>query len=171
MIIEILRHTPVWVWVLLAALLALGASQARTRELTRGRVLALPLAMLGLGLWSLAVLAGTQAMPVVAWAVAFAAAVVVTRRLREPAGARWSEADARLHLPGSWVPMFIILAIFTLKYAVGVAVALTPSLRADAAFTLGAAAAYGALNGLLLGRALALLRLTRQPLLRPATTM
>ena len=39
------RHTPVWVWGLLAALLALGASQLRERTASLARVSALPLGM------------------------------------------------------------------------------------------------------------------------------
>jgi hypothetical protein len=171
MIIEILRHTPAWVWLLLAALLALGASQTRTREVTRGRLLALPLTMLALGIWSLSTLATGQPLALGAWAAAFVAALAAARQLRQPAGAHWSAATARLRLPGSWVPMGIIVAIFALKYGVGVAMGMAPELRLNTPLAMSVAGAYGALSGLLLGRALALLRLTRDASALAATTM
>ncbi|MDO4723626.1 MAG: hypothetical protein Q4A97_02570, partial [Comamonadaceae bacterium] len=42
----LITHTPLWVWPLLAALLALGLLQTRARRVSLARALALPLAML-----------------------------------------------------------------------------------------------------------------------------
>jgi len=39
---QVLIHTPLWVWALPAALLALGLSQRRDRRVHRAQVLALP---------------------------------------------------------------------------------------------------------------------------------
>jgi hypothetical protein len=52
MLAEIVKGTPPWVWVLLAGLIALGAVQLRDREMSRARLLALPLAMVLLSLLS-----------------------------------------------------------------------------------------------------------------------
>ena len=54
MILQILSHTPIYVWVLLVALLALGFSQTWDRQVAPPRLLLLPLVLLGLGLWSMA---------------------------------------------------------------------------------------------------------------------
>ena len=43
MFIAIVRHTPVWVWGLLAALVAVGLAQTRDRELSLKHVTILPL--------------------------------------------------------------------------------------------------------------------------------
>lgn len=54
MLLQILTHTPVFVWALLAGLIALGVTQSRDRRVAPARLLALPALMLGLGAWSLA---------------------------------------------------------------------------------------------------------------------
>ena len=48
MIIQIIRGTPVWVWGLLAVLLAPGLSQSMPRRVSARRVMVLPALMLAL---------------------------------------------------------------------------------------------------------------------------
>ena len=48
MILDMLRHTPFWVWAVLAKLVVLGLWQTRARRIGRGRVTLLPLVMIGL---------------------------------------------------------------------------------------------------------------------------
>lgn len=161
MILQVLQHTPLWVWALFAALLALGLSQRRTRQVRPGQLLVLPLALLALGLWSMA--PGFVAQPVVAllWIAALAIGIALGRRLTPPAGTAWLAQTQRLQLPGSWWPMVIIVLIFSLRYASGVGQALHPEWRADLAVQVPLALVFGTLSGLLLGRSFGLLALTR----------
>jgi hypothetical protein len=76
----------------------------------------------------------------------------------------------RLQLPGSWLPMALIVVIFSLRYVFAVAQALNPELRGLLAVQAPAAAAFGALTGLFMGRALGLLKLTLEPT-RPAASL
>ena len=165
MILQILIHTPLWVWALLAALLALGLSQRRDRRVRRAQLLALPLALLALGLWSMA--PGFVAQPVAAalWLGAIAAAALLGLRLPRPAAARWLADEARLFLPGSWLPLLLIVTIFSLRYAAGVGQGLHPEWRAMASVQWPLALVFGALSGIFLGRALGLLQLA-QPTIR-----
>lgn len=157
MIVEILRHTPGWVWLLLAALLALGASQLRTRRVPRARLFVLPAVLLGLGMSATATAFRPPAPALAAWALALAAGVMLGRRLPPTAGARW-DADRRvLLLPGSVWPLLLIVAVFTLRYSASVALVLHPAWRGAPAVALPLAAASGAIAGALLGRVLALL--------------
>ena len=50
MIIEILKRTPPWVWLLLSFLLVYGFTQARSRMVSYRRAMILPVVMLGLSL-------------------------------------------------------------------------------------------------------------------------
>jgi hypothetical protein len=163
MLIEIIRHTPHWVWGLMAVLLALGARQTRPQRMARAQFLALPLSLLALGLVSLAPLFMRMPLAAALWLLALALAAQGGARLTAHAGARWDAAAARLAVPGSYVPLLLIVAIFGLKYSFGVAVVLHPPWRNDAAVVLPMALMQGALGGLLLGRALALLVLTLSP--------
>ena len=161
MILQILIHTPLWVWALLAALLGLGLWQRRERRVRRGQLLALPLALLTLGLWSMA--PGFVAQPVAAvlWLGAICATTALGLRLPRPAAARWLTEEARLFLPGSWVPLLLIVAIFCLRYGAGVGQGLHPEWRGMATVQWPLALLFGSLSGLFLGRALGLLQLTR----------
>ena len=136
---------------------ALRQAQRRTRAVQPVRLLILPLVLLALGLWSMA--PGFVAHPVAGllWLKALVLATVLGRRLPVAAGVRWIEATRRLQLPGSWVPLAVILAIFSLRYASGVAMALQPAWRTQLSVQLPLALVFGGLSGLLLGRTLALL--------------
>jgi hypothetical protein len=166
MLIEIIRHTPLWVWGLLGALLILGGRQTRPRRVSRVQLLALPLGLLALGLASLAPLFLRMPLAAGLWLLTLALGWTVGARLGPPAGACWDAAAARLALPGSFFPLLLIITLFGLKYSLGVALVLHPSWREKAAVVLPMALLYGALSGVLLGRAWGLLRLT----LRQGTT-
>jgi hypothetical protein len=160
LLLEILRRTPSWVWLVLGLLLALGLNQLRPRQVAPRWVLVMPLALLGLGL--VALLPGFRGWPVggLLWALALAAGLVLGRRL--PHGqARFEPATQRLHLPGSAWPLGLMLGIFLLRYASAVAQALQPAWRSSVPVQASLALVLGLLSGLFLGRALGLWRLSR----------
>lgn len=159
MMFEILSRTPTWVWALLAGLLALGLTQWRERRVAPAQLFVLPGVLLALGLWSTAQSFALPALALLVWAKAMLVTTTLARRLPPQAGVRWDAAAQRLVLPGSALPLVVILAVFSLRYAGGVALALHPAWRADPAVALPMAAAYGAISGLLVGRALGLRRL------------
>ncbi len=163
MVFDILRFTPVWVWGLLAALVALGLSQWRERHVAPAVLLVLPGVLLALGLWATAQSFEARTLALLVWAKAVGLAATLARRLPPQAGAAWDAAAHRFELPASALPLVVILAVLTLRYAGSVALALHPEWRADVAVALPMAAAYGTLSGLLLGRALGLQRLRGTP--------
>jgi len=159
MLVQIAINTPLWVWGLLAALVALGLTQARERNAGLTRTALLPLGMGIFSLWGL--VSGFGASPSVlgAWlgAAAVALTFIVLRPL--PAGVRYDTTRRVFALPGSWVPLALILGIFSIKYATGVALAMQPALRADPAVALAVAALSGLFSGIFAGRTVRLLRL------------
>ena len=168
LLIEIMRHTPVWVWALLAALLARGLSQLRTRDVSPTRLLILPAVLLLLGLFATATSFVPPWPALGAWAAALAAGCTLGARLPAPAGATWDADGGTLRLPGSALPLLIIVGIFALRYAGSVALVLHPPWRAAPGVALPMAAAYGAIAGTLLGRMLALRRLAGATMRRDA---
>jgi hypothetical protein len=159
MIIDILKHTPAWVWVLLAALLGLGLAQTRARALSLTRITVLPMALLLLsvsgayGAFGITGLAG--------WCTGLALGLVIAARAAFARGARWSAESGRILVPGSWLPLALIIGIFFMRYGVGVALALQPRLAADAGFSAACTLAYGIFSGVIAGRAYALRKLAR----------
>jgi hypothetical protein len=161
LILAILSHTPLWVWGMLAALLALGASQVRSRQVAPLRLLLLPLVLLGLGLSSLGPV--FMALPLVglAWAAALVGAAVLMARRSPAQGVAWLAAARRLQIPGSWAPLLLIVLIFCLRYALAVSQVLHPAWRSELALQFPAALLFGTLSGGLLGRNLSWLKLSR----------
>ena len=121
LVLQILQHTPPWVFALFAGLAWLGFTQRRTRQVPWPRLVILPLAMLALsfaGVWSSF---GADATAFAAWAGALVAVVVVVLALPASRDAAYDRASRRLTLPGSWVPLLAMMVIFFTKYAVAVA--------------------------------------------------
>lgn len=169
MVLQILIHTPAWVWLLLAGLVALGLRQLWPRRVRPRQLLILPAALMGLGLWSLAPAFVAQPVIGLLWLVTLASATVLARRL--PARhATWLPATRQLQLPGSAVPLAVILTVFSLRYASGVGHALHPEWRAMTAVQAPLALLFGGISGLLLGRTLGLLARVPRTMPRHART-
>ena len=161
--LTIVQRTPGWVWSLFAGLLLLGALQLRTRRLRPGRAVA---PAIGLGLFGLASLVrDLSSTPwllsgLLAWALALGLLLWIGWRAAPRAGTAYDPASGRFTVPGSAWPLLTIVAIFLLKYGVGVELAMQPDLRDDPAFALPMAASYGLLTGLFAARLVGFWRLT-----------
>lgn len=166
----IVRGTPAWVWAMLASLATLGLSQARARQASLARVSLMPLGMTAFAAAGTVTAFGgaPTLLPVLlAWVIAAGACLALLAPRAAPAGTRYDSATRRFTLPGSWTPLALILGVFLVKYVVGVELALQPALAADPVFSVSVAALYGAISGVFIGRAAALLRLARRPDPRP----
>lgn len=159
MFTSILQHTPIWVWGLFTALIALGLSQTRDREVTLLRVTILPLVMIALSLSGVVSAFGHAPLPLAGWASGVGAALAFGRQVVAVRGARWSVESGRLYVPGSWSPLVLIVGLFCVKYGAGASLAMHPALATDAAFAGLCSLAYGSFSGLFLARALSLRRL------------
>ena len=160
MLIQILRHTPTWVFVLFLVLVAAGMAQLTSRRLPLARVTALPVAMLCLSLMGVVLPFGAHPLAVLCWVLGGVVAVAGVLRHPVPAGTAYDPVTRRLHVPGSAVPLLLMMAIFCIKYAVGVALGMTPQLAQQAPFAYLVSALFGVLSGSFLGRAIRLWRLT-----------
>ena len=153
---SIVKSTPTWVWGLLAALLALGLSQISTRRVSALRMGLMPVAMTGLSLWgtvsafSHSPLFGYVLM---AWAVGAAAMLGLITPRAPLAGTTYDAASRSFSVPGSWMPLALILGIFLTKYIVGVELAMQPALAQDGQYSLIVGGLYGMFSGTFAGRA------------------
>lgn len=116
-----LAHVPAWVFVLLALLLALGLTQTREREVSPQRPFLIAAAMLGYSLWGVWSMFGVAWAPLICWAAgvglvsAFAQTGLFSRGVHSVPG------RGTVRLPGSWIPLGLILCIFSVKFFLGVA--------------------------------------------------
>lgn len=163
MFIAIVQHTPVWVWGLLAVLVALGLSQTRDRQVSLARVTVLPLVMIALSVSGVLSAFGQSPVALGGWAAGVGAVLAFGRQFIAVRGAAWSQQTGKLHVPGSWVPLALIVALFALKYFVGVSLALHHALAADTGFAASISVAYGGFSGVFLARGLWLRQLAKRP--------
>jgi hypothetical protein len=168
MLMQIVEHTPVWVWGLLIALIALGLSQVRARDVSLARVTVLPLILIALSFSGVISTFAHSSIAILAWVSGMAASIAFGRHFIHPRGAYWSNERGVLHVPGSWLPLVLIVALFLIKYTVGVSVSMNPALAHDTIFAAGFSLAYGLFSGLFAGRALALRLLASQRTLAQA---
>ena len=162
----ILARTPTWVWGLLAALMALGISQMRTRQVSLTRIAVMPVAMGIFSIWGMVSAFGTSAQlawVLAAWLVPAALISALIGSIAPAAGTRYDAASRTFAQPGSFVPLVLIVGIFLTKYIVGIELAMQPRLSTDFDFAVSIAALYGVFNGFFTGRAVRLLRLAFRP--------
>jgi hypothetical protein len=158
---EIVKHTPPWVWLLLAALVVLGSLQLREHEQSRPRVMALPLAMGGFSLFGALSAFGLQAPVFAAWALGLG--VTLFFGPRWPRSVRHVAARDRFVLAGSVLPLVAMLSVFAVRYAINVALVLHRDWAGGPGFAIGASLVYGALSGLFALRARHILASAHRP--------
>ena len=168
MFINIVQHTPVWVWAVFGALLALGLRQSRASEVGLTRITVLPVVLLLLSFGGVLSAFGHTPVALGAWTTGVGVALTIARRAVAVRGAAWRADRALLQVPGSWVPLVLMLSLFSIKYAAGVLFAMAPVLALDPAVVTPFSLAYGSFSGLFFARALSLRALATQRAGAPA---
>ena len=167
-LLQVVTHTPYWVWGLLAALVWLGASQMcdRTASLRRTQLMPLGMAVFSVfGVFSaFGSSAATAAQAIGVWLASAGAitALALWFQPTAPTGTLYSASSRSFYIPGSAMPLALIVGIFLTKYFVGVELAMQPTLARDGTFALQISALYGVFNGLFAARALRMWRLAQQ---------
>jgi hypothetical protein len=156
LISEILRQTPLWVWAILLALLAVGLSQCRDRVVKPFTVMIAPLVFLVIGALASARAGTTLAV----WAVALAiVTAIAARSFPIPAGSRFDSNTSTLHLPGSAIPLLSMMTIFLINYVINVLFMMFPEVARRDDVRFGVAIVLACITGVYIGRAIRLLRL------------
>jgi hypothetical protein len=161
MFMQIISHTPTWVFVLFFALVALGLRQTRSRKASVQRQVGMPLAFTSLSLYGVISAFHGGLLSLTVWLIGSAIVAGFMLRRPLPEGTHYDAGAWQFNLPGSWVPFFIIMGIFSTKYTVGVMLGIHPELASQTDFALYVSGLYGALSGVFLGRSLRLIRLMR----------
>lgn len=157
-VLIVVSRTPLWVWGIFVTLLVLGIWQSKTREVSEVRLFALPLAMLGLSLYGTESTFSAQPAVLLSWGAAKLLAVAAGRRLRRSAGVSYASDIECFIVPGSWLPLALMMTIFCIRYVTAVSFAIDVTLSQSLAFACSIAATYGLLSGTLLARALHIFR-------------
>jgi hypothetical protein len=155
MITGILQNTPYWVWGVFVLLLVLGLSQTRTRSVPPFLVFLLPLIMIPLSLYAVIASFGAKPLPLTAWALGIVAALALNSFMfRAPAGVRFLRDAGKFEIPGSWIPLFLMMVIFLARFVLGVTTAVNPPLVANEIFIGIVGAILGLCSGTFAARAI-----------------
>ena len=168
MLLQIIVHTPRWVFAVFLLLLCLGARQLVAHDLDLNRVTLMSLAMGALSIYGVVSVFGDSPISLTAWAVTAAVLLALVLQHSLPSAKRYGATRRRFRSDGSPVPLALMMGIFLTKYGVGVALALHPELRRHAAFGLAVPALYGAFSGVSTARTVRLWRLALRSDAMPA---
>ena len=159
---SILLKAPLWVWPLLALLVVLGLRSTRPRELSEASVFVWPAIMTALSVYSIAATYGAHPLALGSWLSGMIAAILIGRMVTLGSGAaRYDRKTGTFHVPGSWVPLVLLLAVFWSRFAIGVAKTRFPHVLGTPQFLTTAGLALGLCSGLFAARSLALISLRR----------
>jgi hypothetical protein len=153
LIIEVLKHTPAYVWAILAALVVLGSLQLRGQEMSRARVLLLPVGLGGYSLWGAASAFGVQWQVLAAWAIGMGFMLWLARRVSWPRKVEFLPDRNAFAVGGSVVPLLAMLAVFAVRYVATVTLVLHPQWRSLASVAIVGGLGYGLLSGVFAMRA------------------
>jgi hypothetical protein len=150
MLQQILIRTPIYVWVILAALVYRGVLSSRDREVAFWKLFILPAVMPLLTLPDLALKFGSDARTVAIWAGGAALAALLTWQFSSGKVTPAQQAG-NVMVRGSWLPLAAMLAVFIGKYVLNVMLVVLPHARHDAQFAALACALFGVFNGVFFG--------------------
>jgi hypothetical protein len=162
MLSKIVSSTPLWVWALLLALSCLGASQIVSRAPSRARVVRISILMAAFSLYGTISAFGADLQVLTCWLAAAGAVAWGVLRIPLAGGTRYLAETRAFEVPGSWVPLALMLGIFAVKYLAGVLIGMQVPVVRAALFGPMLGVVYGAVSGVFLGRAGRLIRLARQ---------
>jgi hypothetical protein len=143
---------PVWVFFIFAALVFVGYRQTRTRQVAPTMLVVLALSMLGLSSYGVIAAFGANAAPLAAWALGIATSVTFGRGVFGPRGLV-QVSPARVQVPGSWLPLALMMGIFVAKFVLGFATGIGSPVVTQPGFVAGASAMFGLLSGAFSARA------------------
>ena len=158
MFMQILTHTPKWVFVLFVALVWLGLTQMRPRRVGLNRATILPLAMTALSLFGVTSAFGNSPQALLSWVAGTVLAFALNFQILPSAHIHYDATNRRFQLPGSGVPLALFMGIFFTKYAVGISMGMQPALAHHASFAMVVGGLYGVFSGIFLSRAAKLWR-------------
>jgi hypothetical protein len=159
MLSQILTNTPLWVFGLFFALLALGIVQIRPRKAPMRRIIISPVVFLILSFMGVITAFGFSPVPLLAWLSGYFLAAYLIKQASSNTGNSFNAATRTFQLAGSNVPLMLMLSIFFVKYFVGASTGMHASYTLHPHFPVVVSLLYGVLSGAFAGRAWKLLQL------------
>ena len=160
---ELISHTPTWVFAIFFILLVLGFIQSKDRIVKVKTVFILPIAMIIFSFFGVSSVFGLSILTMGLWIMGLVTTLVIGLKLAYPRLVSFSQQNNKLTIPGSWVPLFFMMAIFFTKYFVGFAVARELTIVNEQIFIVLLSLLYGAFSGIFLSRSFVMFKTSKAP--------
>jgi len=160
--LQILSHTPIWVFALFVVLLAFGFMQTRSRNVGKFLAYLLPAGMVALSLAGIQSSFGLKPIPIAFWAVGLVLVTFIGYKFFADTRVTFDAGKNAFFIPGSWIPLLVIMAISFTKYIFAVMRALNVDAVNSPAFAMALSLAYGCFSGYFSSRAANLVTQTRK---------
>ena len=151
-LIQIVRHTPVYVFLALAYGLFVGIRALRSRSMLVPTMPILPAVFLVLSIGSLISTASTLPITVFAWIVAVGTGVGLGASLLSANVLAVDRGRSRVTLGGDLSVLVLFVVFFGVKYFSGVVHATRPALASNPAFAIAMMVLSGISTGIMVGR-------------------
>ncbi len=109
---EIISHTPTWVFVVFFTLLIIGYQQSKSRVVKLKMVFVLPVLMTVFSYLGVSSVFGIAFYSLGIWLIGLLSAFVIGIKLAYPRNVEYLAAQGQLSVPGSWLPLVLMMAIF-----------------------------------------------------------
>jgi hypothetical protein len=159
--LEIISHTPIWVFILFFVLVVVGLLQLKDRKVSFSKILILPIAMVCLSFYGVISAFGLDIKSSLFWLVGLIIAVLLNILLKLPRNSIYDKDLKTFFIKGSIIPFILIMIIFFTKYFIGVVIAKQLAILNELTFICTISFIYGILSGFFLGRIFVLLKLKK----------
>jgi len=149
---QILTHTPWWVFVLFFYLLKVGIDATKPRVVSMKKLFILPAVFLAISINSLISSFSIGLLTLAVYATSLAIGIIGGWALVRNLNLHFDHKHHLVKMPGSFVPLILVLTIFSTKYYLGYLIATHPEIVQKVEFTLFQLAVSGLCTGLFLGR-------------------
>ncbi|NGX30662.1 MAG: hypothetical protein K940chlam8_00011 [Chlamydiae bacterium] len=155
MLIEILKHTPIWVYALFAFLVYRGWSARQPKKMPSWVVFLIPAIILGVNLLSLN---ATILNPLSLTTLILSLVPVFYLTFTTIPKIQWQADKKTIYHPGDKILLFVILSIFSFKYFTGYQLATDPEFASSPLHLVFKGGFFGFSVGFALGRIVAFMR-------------
>lgn len=160
--IDIITHTPKWVFILFFFLLILGLVQTKDRDISFVKAMILPFVMVVLSFLGAVSAFGLTLYTIISWALGLKLGSSLNYFLKLPRGSYYKKDEKLFFIKGSFIPLILIMGIFFTKYFVGVVTAKEFSFIYELETIAIISLIYGFFSGMFFGRFLVLRKLKKE---------
>lgn len=152
LLLQILIHTPVWVWAILAFLVWRGGAAMRPGRISLQKLAIVPVLFSVWGVWSISHRYGGSGLAWAGWLVGIGAGAALGWRLLRRATLTLDPATGALWRSADYSQLPLLLITFLIKYGFEVAFAVAPPLVNIGSVSAAYLLLSGAFTGMFIGR-------------------